>query len=129
MPGATARSGDPDHSVDNRAAVGRTTGTVDAVVTLRRYAARGAGRVWIPIPIRAFLTILSEPLRQAGSSVRLCSEKGFDHAVEEALKEAAETIDNIEEIWVSGQKAIVENNKIVEYRVNTKISFVVKGNG
>jgi dodecin len=57
------------------------------------------------------------------------SEKSFDDAVEQALKEASQTIENIKEIWVSGQKAIVENNKIVEYRVTTKISFLVKGHG
>jgi dodecin len=57
------------------------------------------------------------------------SEKSFDHAVEEALREASQTIENIKEVWVSGQKAIVENNKIVEYRVTTKISFLVKGHG
>jgi dodecin len=55
------------------------------------------------------------------------SEKSFDDAVEQALQEAAQTIDDIKEIWVSGQKAIVENNRIVEYRVTTKISFLVKG--
>jgi dodecin len=55
------------------------------------------------------------------------SEKSFDDAVEQALQEAAQTIDGIKEIWVSGQKAIVENNRIVEYRVTTKISFLVKG--
>jgi dodecin len=57
------------------------------------------------------------------------SETSFDDAVEQALKEASQTIENIKEIWVSGQKAIVENNRIVEYRVTTKISFLVKGHG
>jgi hypothetical protein len=55
------------------------------------------------------------------------SEKSFDHAVEQALEEASKTIDGIKEIWVSGFKAIVENNRIVEYRVNAKVTFVVKG--
>jgi flavin-binding protein dodecin len=36
------------------------------------------------------------------------------------------TIDDIKEIWVSGFKAVVENNKIVEYRVNAKVTFLVK---
>jgi dodecin len=57
------------------------------------------------------------------------SEKSFDDAVVEALKEASQTIDDIKEIWVSGQKALVENNRIVGYRVTTKISFLVKGHG
>jgi flavin-binding protein dodecin len=55
------------------------------------------------------------------------SETSFDHAVEQALAEASKTVDDIKEIWVSGFKAIVENNKIVEYRVNAKVTFLVKG--
>jgi dodecin len=54
-------------------------------------------------------------------------EKSFDHAAEEALNEAARTSDNIKKIQVSGRKAIVEDNKIAEYCVNTAISFVVEG--
>jgi hypothetical protein len=55
------------------------------------------------------------------------SEKSFDDAVEEALKEAAKSVENIQEVWVSGFKAIVQNNKIVEYRVTTKVTFLVRG--
>ncbi len=55
------------------------------------------------------------------------SEKSFDDAVQSALTEAAKTVDGIKEIWVGGMKALVENNRIVEYRVTTKISFVVEG--
>lgn len=55
------------------------------------------------------------------------SEQSFDHAVEEALKEAAKTVQNIQELWVSSFKAIVKDNKIVEYRVTTKVTFLVKG--
>jgi dodecin len=54
------------------------------------------------------------------------SEKSFDDAVEQCLVEASRTIDDIKEIWVSGFKAVVENNKIVEYRVNAKVTFLVK---
>jgi dodecin len=54
------------------------------------------------------------------------SEKSFDDAVEQCLVEASRTIDDVKEIWVSGFKAVVENNKIVEYRVNAKVTFLVK---
>lgn len=54
------------------------------------------------------------------------SEKSFDDAVAVALKEVSKTVDNIKEIWVSSMKGIVENNKIVEYRITGKVSFVVK---
>lgn len=52
------------------------------------------------------------------------SEKSFDDAVKNALAEVSKTVDGIKEIWVSSMKAIVENNKIAEYRITAKVSFV-----
>ena len=54
------------------------------------------------------------------------SPKSWDDAAGQAVKEVAKTVDGISEIWVSGMKAIVENNKIVRYRITAKVSFVVK---
>jgi hypothetical protein len=54
------------------------------------------------------------------------SDKSWDDAVKNALAEAAKTVDDIKEIWVSGMKAIVENNKVVRYRITAKITFVLK---
>jgi flavin-binding protein dodecin len=54
------------------------------------------------------------------------SDKSWDDAVKNALAEAARTVDDIKEIWVSGMKAIVENNKVVRYRLTAKITFVLK---
>ena len=57
------------------------------------------------------------------------SEQSFEHAVQEALNETAKTIDNIQEIWVSSMKAVVKDNRIVEYRVAAKVTFLVSGRG
>jgi flavin-binding protein dodecin len=54
------------------------------------------------------------------------SDKSWDDAVKNALAEAAKTVDDIKEIWVSGMKAIIENNKVVRYRLTAKITFVLK---
>lgn len=53
------------------------------------------------------------------------SEKSFEDATQNALKEASKTVDGITSIWISDFKCVVENNKITEYRVNAKISFVL----
>ena len=45
------------------------------------------------------------------------------------MKEASKTVDGITEIWVAGMKAVVENNKIVRYRITANISFVLKDRG
>lgn len=54
------------------------------------------------------------------------SEKSWEDATQNALTEAAKTVNDIREIWVSGMKAVVENNRIVSYRVTTRITFVLK---
>ena len=54
------------------------------------------------------------------------SQTNWEDAVKNALAEAARTVDNIKSIYVKSCKAKVENNRIVEYRANVKIAFVVQ---
>ncbi|MFA5594314.1 MAG: dodecin family protein [Trueperaceae bacterium] len=53
------------------------------------------------------------------------SEKGWEDATQVALKEAARTIRDIKSIYVKDFQAIVEDDKITQYRVNVKVSFTV----
>jgi flavin-binding protein dodecin len=57
------------------------------------------------------------------------SEKSWEDATASALAEASQTVNGIKEIWVSGQKAIVEDGKIVRYRITAKVTFLVRGHG
>lgn len=54
------------------------------------------------------------------------SKKSWDDAAENAIKEASKSIKNIKSIYVENMEAKVDNNKIIKYRINAKISFVVK---
>ncbi|MBV1756647.1 MAG: dodecin family protein [Dethiosulfatibacter sp.] len=54
------------------------------------------------------------------------SPKSWEDATQMAVTEAAKTVDNIQNVYIAEMKAIVEGKKIVRYRVNTKISFIVK---
>jgi len=54
------------------------------------------------------------------------SENGWEDATKVALEEAKKTVRNIKSVYVKDFQAIVENEEIVRYRVNVKISFVVK---
>jgi flavin-binding protein dodecin len=54
------------------------------------------------------------------------SEKSWEDAVNQTLKKASKTLRNIRGVDVISQKAIVKNNKIVEYRVVLKLSFGVE---
>lgn len=53
------------------------------------------------------------------------SEKSFDDATRNALKEASKSVDNIKSIYVKEMNANVSNNEIVSYGVNAKVSFEV----
>jgi flavin-binding protein dodecin len=53
------------------------------------------------------------------------SEKSWEDAADNAIKEAAKTVKNIKSIYISNMNAKVDKNKMVKYRINAKISFVV----
>ena len=54
------------------------------------------------------------------------SEKSWEDAINQAIKRASKTIRNIRGLDVVGQKGIVKNGKIVEYRIVLKLSFGVE---
>jgi dodecin len=55
------------------------------------------------------------------------SKKSFDDAVAQGIARASETIADIQGAWVQEQKVVVSKGKIVEYRVNMKVTFVLAG--
>ena len=54
------------------------------------------------------------------------SKKSFEDAIENGIKRANETLDNIEGAWVKDMKVTCKNGKIDEYRVNLKVTFVLR---
>jgi dodecin len=54
------------------------------------------------------------------------SDQSFEHAVKEGIERANQTLENIKEAWVASQRVVVENSKIVEYRVTLKVTFVLR---
>jgi len=54
------------------------------------------------------------------------SDKSWEAAAQEAVREASETLENLRSIYIKEFKATVVNNKIVKYRVNAKISFEIR---
>jgi flavin-binding protein dodecin len=55
------------------------------------------------------------------------SEKGFDDAVKNAVREASKTLTGIRSVWVENLSAKVDGDRITEFRVNCKVSFLLKG--
>ncbi len=54
------------------------------------------------------------------------SNKGWEDAAKNAITEASKSVKNIKSVYVNEQSATVEDAKIVNYRVNVKITFEVK---
>lgn len=54
------------------------------------------------------------------------SKKSFNEAILQVLKRAKKTIRHITGADVIGQKIVLKEGKIIEYRVHLKIAFVVE---
>ena len=54
------------------------------------------------------------------------SDKSFDDAVKEGIERANQTLENIKEAWIASQKVVVEDGKIIEYRVTLNVTFVLR---
>lgn len=54
------------------------------------------------------------------------STESWEAATQAAVTEASKTVDKIQSVYVKNFQAVVEDNNIVKYRVNVKVSFKVK---
>ncbi len=54
------------------------------------------------------------------------SEKSWEDATQKAVDQAAKSLKHIRSVYVQEQSAIVKDGKIVEYRVNLKLSFEIE---
>jgi flavin-binding protein dodecin len=54
------------------------------------------------------------------------SSESFEHAIRSGIEKASKTVHGIKGAWVSEQKVHVEGGKIVSYRVNLRITFVLE---
>jgi flavin-binding protein dodecin len=54
------------------------------------------------------------------------SPKSIEDAVENGIRRADTTLDNVEGAWVQEIKCVVKNGKVSEWRVNMKVTFLLK---
>ena len=54
------------------------------------------------------------------------SPTSFEDALKTGIARAAKTIEQIKGAWVNEQSVVVENGRITTYRVNLKLTFVLK---
>jgi flavin-binding protein dodecin len=60
------------------------------------------------------------------TEITASSSKSFEDAVKAGIKKANKTLDNITGAWVGDMKVVVDDGDVSEYRVNMKITFILK---
>lgn len=54
------------------------------------------------------------------------STESFEHAIKKGVERANKTLDEVKAAWVKDQQAVIEDGKVVGFRVTMKITFVLK---
>jgi dodecin len=54
------------------------------------------------------------------------SKKSFEDAVATGIARASESVSDIQGAWIQEQKVVVSKGKVVEYRVQMKVTFVLQ---
>jgi flavin-binding protein dodecin len=59
------------------------------------------------------------------TEITAASPDGFRDAVKIGIARAVKTLDNVTGAWIQDQEVRVEGDKIVEYRVHLKVTFIL----
>lgn len=54
------------------------------------------------------------------------SSKSFEDAIETGIKRATKTLKNVSGVWVQDMKCTIKDNKVDEYRVVLKVTFILE---
>lgn len=59
--------------------------------------------------------------------IEITAESGesFEDAIRHGIAKATESVHEIRSAWVDGQQVRVEDGKVVSYRVDLKVTFVI----
>lgn len=60
------------------------------------------------------------------TEISATSTVGFEDAIKAGITRACKTLKNVKGAWVNGQKVDIEKGKIVNYRVDLKVTFVLE---
>jgi len=53
------------------------------------------------------------------------SNKSWEDAAQQAVSSASKSVRNVKSIWIENFEATVEDGKLMKYRINAKVSFVL----
>lgn len=59
------------------------------------------------------------------TEITSASDQSFEDAIQKGIARAAKTIRGIQSAWVNEQNVKVKDNRVVEWRVNLRITFLL----
>jgi len=59
------------------------------------------------------------------TEITAASAKSFDDAIKVGIDRAIKTLQNVRGAWIQDQEVVVKGDKITEYRVHMKVTFVL----
>lgn len=60
------------------------------------------------------------------TEITVSSEKSFEDAIKTGVRRASKTLKNVTGAWIQEQKVDIKDGEVVAYRVNMKLTFVLK---
>lgn len=54
------------------------------------------------------------------------SPKSFEDAIRTGLERTSQTVDQVQGAWIKDQKVHLENGQVKEFRVDMKVTFLLK---
>jgi len=59
------------------------------------------------------------------TEISASSTSSFEDAIREGIDRASETLHNIRKAWINEQSVVIRDDKIAEWHVNMRITFVL----
>jgi len=61
------------------------------------------------------------------TEISATSTQSFDDAAKEGIERASKTLRGITSAWVKDQNLMIENGKVIAFKVNLAVTFVLDG--
>lgn len=59
------------------------------------------------------------------TEIQSASKTSFEDAIKAGIARADKTLSNVSGAWIKSQQVVIEQGKIIEYRVLMKVTFVL----
>jgi flavin-binding protein dodecin len=60
------------------------------------------------------------------TEISASSNTSFEDAIQKGIDRADKTLDKVKGAWISEMKVDVEDGKVTKFRVNMKVTFILK---